>query len=542
MAAVPAWSTEIPGHIPHLDWGKVAPVGDTVPALLRWAADNVGDVDVYVADADRVTYREADRRSAELGRRLLAHGVGKGARVGMLLPNSSDFLNWWLAIVRIGAVAVPISTMSAPAELGRILRSSGICLLVAADRAVSIDLRARIDEALGNGGRSGVDVASPVAPSLRHVWFANDEAGPSVSSELLDAAEALVKPADEMTIIYTSGSTSEPKGVLHSQGTMMRCARKWCASMPYLPGDRLFSNSPLFWVGGLITSLLAMMHVGGTTVTSESRDTGALLDVIERERCTLLQVWPALAISLAQHPSFAGRDFSAMRDGSVLEMLPPESRPRNRNPFGFAMGMTETSGPHTLAMKEIDDDHRGAMGLLAPGMEHRLVDPDTGALLPDGEYGELHVRGDTLMLGYVGRERGETFDADGWFATGDICTIRDGHLFFQGRQGAMIKTAGANVAPAEVEAALVQAKGVGQAHVVGVSDPVRGELVGALLVPAGPEPIDVDVVLGTARALLSPYKVPRRVLVVNDIPLTGTNKLDRRTAAQWLKDGAPTSV
>ncbi|MET0376105.1 MAG: fatty acid--CoA ligase family protein [Rhizorhabdus sp.] len=277
------------------------------------------------------------------------------------------------------------------------------------------------------------------------------------------------------------------------------------------------------------------MQVGGALVSS-ARSGSALLDVIESERCTTLQLWPHMARQIADDPSFARRDWSAVRAGSVLEMIAPERRPRNPNPFGFAMGMTETSGPHSAAMLDIDDDHRGAMGLLAPGMEHRIVDPETGEILAQSQPGELHVRGDTLMIGYVGRERAETFDADGWFATGDICTIRDGHLFFHGRRDAMIKTAGANVAPAEVEAALLTLPDIAEAHVIGVPDPVRGQIVGALLVPREGATLVPDIVLAAARPLLSSYKVPRRLAIIAKAPTTATNKLDRRAALKILEE------
>jgi acyl-CoA synthetase (AMP-forming)/AMP-acid ligase II len=529
----------------HLDWGKTADIAPTVPALLAWNISRNPDRELLVIDDQRMTYADACRRSAEFARLLLGHGLGKGARVGLLMPNGTDLLASWFACLRIGAVAVPISTLSAPAELVRILRSSGVALLITTDRLHAIDFLARLAEALGLRDDDPA-IACPDAPLLRAIWLWRGEASwarridagaaTPVPSAIVAAAEAGVVPADEATIVYTSGSTSEPKGVVHSHGNFVRSAQRWCASMPFRADDRFFANSPMFWVGGLITSLLTCMQAGATLVTSISPDPGALLDIIEGERCSMIQVWPFMDRRLTEHPSFAGRSFPAMRAGTCTAMLPPERRPIGGNKFGWAMGMTETAGPHSSGMASIDEGHRGAMGLLAPGMEHRIVDPETGAILPEGERGELHVRGDTLMLGYVGRERSEVFDHDGWFATGDICSIRDMHLFFHGRRDAMIKTAGANVAPAEVEAALVQAEGVAEAHVLGLADETKGQIVGALIVPRAGEHPDPAAIVGTARALLSPYKVPRRLLVVETIPTTGTNKLDRRAATRLLEE------
>lgn len=531
-------------HDHHLDWAKTAPVPPLLGALIAWGAARHAARDLLVQDDERLTYADADTRSSELAARLLAHGIGRQSRVGILLPNGPEFVVTLFAVARIGAVAVPISTLSSPPELGRILRSCGCALLIATDRYLRTDFIERIGTALDLAA-AVPPLASVQAPNLRAVWLWRGTAGwahpvadrPAAPPALVAAADRLVTPADPACIIYTSGSTSDPKGVIHSHGTFMRSSRRWAASMPYLDGDRLFANSPMFWVGGLITSLLTLMQVGGALVGT-TRSGGALLDVIAGERCTTLQVWPHLARAIAEDPGFADRDFGAMRAGSVLAMIDPANHPANGNQFGFAMGMTETAGPHSCAMPVVDDAHRGAMGLLAPGMQHRIVDPATGAILPDGEPGVLHVRGDTLMLGYVGREPADTFDADGWFDTGDICSIRDAHLFFHGRQGAMIKTSGANVAPAEVELVLYAVDGVAEAHVIGIPDEERGQLVGALIVRKAGRTLDVTDIVAQAKRSLSSYKVPRRVVIVDAAPATGTNKLDRRAAARLL-EGAP---
>ncbi|WP_242126618.1 class I adenylate-forming enzyme family protein [Sphingobium sp. Sx8-8] len=523
----------------HLDWTKVAPVEPTIPALLAYGTAHHGDRDLLVRDDDRITYAQADARSASLAARLLRHGIGRGSRVAMLMPDGVDFLVTWLAVTRIGALAAPLSTLAAPPELAKLLRMGGAPLLIASDRVRNVNLIARIAEALALDG-TDKGVASERAPHLRHIWLWHGEAPwaepvrdrPQMPQPLVAAAEREVCPADPVTIVYTSGSTADPKGVLHSHGNFLRSSRRWAASMPFHAEDRLFADSPMFWVGGLITTLLAMMHVGGTLVGTAERGS-RLVDMIEQERCTIVHVWPFLGRQIAADPHLANRDFSAIHSGSVPELLafPP---PPDAAPFGYAMGMTESAGPHSSHILTSDPDHRGAMGLGAPGMEHRIVDPETGRVLAEGERGELHLRGDTLMLGYEGRERHEVFDRDGWFATGDICTIRDGHLFFHGRRSAMIKTSGANVAPAEVEQALLALDGVAEAHVLGLPDVERGEIVGALIVAEQDREIDIPALLGELRHQIASYKVPRKLKVVTAVPTTATNKLDRRAATALL--------
>lgn len=523
----------------HIDWTKTAPVPPVLPALLAHCAITYGEQEILVVDTARLTYGDANNRSADLSARLLAAGIGRGARVAMLLPNGPDFVVTWLAIVRIGAIAIPLSTLSTGAELTRLLRDAGASLLICTDRYFNVDFLARLEQAL-DLTHSGREIRSTAAPHLRAVWTWHGAASWALpvmealtlleSTLLVGAAESVVTPADPITIIYTSGSTAAPKGVIHSHGAFMRSSRRWAASMIYRCGDRHFSVSPMFWVGGLITSLLTMMQVGATLISSSKSD-GAVLETIERERCTSIQIWPHLARKIEEDPTFLRRDFTSVRGGNVLAMVPPACRPEIPTPFGWAMGMTETAGPHTFAMGKLDTDHIGAMGLLADGMEHRIVDTETGATVEDGARGELYVRGDSLMLGYVGRERGDTFDQHGWFRTGDLCTIRDGYIFFHGRRDASFKSAGANVAPAEVEAALRSIPGVADACVVGIPDDERGMVAGAIVVPKVAGTLTLDFILSEVKPLLSSYKVPRRLLIVDSVPATATNKPDLRAVA-----------
>lgn len=333
-------------ELAHLDWHKTPTLTSTLAALVTWGAANHGSRDLLVIDELRLSYAEADQRSAAFALQLLSFGVGRGTRVGVLLPNGSEFIVTWFALARIGAVAVPVSTLSSAPELARICRSAGFALLVTTDRQPGTNLLERLASTL-QLAEGDTAIASLEVPHLRNIWLWNGTArwaNPIVERQstlaegnLVAAAEALVTPADTIAVIYTSGSASEPKGVIHSHGNFLRSSRRWAASMPYIDGDRLFAASPMFWVGGLITSLLTMMQVGGALIGSAH--TGSeLLDVIERERCTALQVWPHLARRIADDPSFAGRDWSAMRVGSIGAMLTAAST--DAPPFGFAMGMT----------------------------------------------------------------------------------------------------------------------------------------------------------------------------------------------------------
>ncbi|MET0137855.1 MAG: fatty acid--CoA ligase family protein, partial [Sphingobium sp.] len=339
-----------------------------------------------------------------------------------------------------------------------------------------------------------------------------------------------------ISIIYTSGTTSLAKGVIHSHGSFLRSAQRWAAGMDYRSGDRIYNAAPFFWVGGLVTGLLITMEVGATLIGC-SYSGARLADFVVAERCTLLATSKLAAEALKAVPDLMQRDFSALRGGSLPDILPPHLRTRNQIYFGNALGMTETAGPHTLAIPDVDDAHIGSMGPLAPGMEHRLIDRETRQDVGDGERGELLVRGDTLMLGYVGRERADVLDMDGWFHTGDLCSYRDGHLFLHGRIDNLIKVSGANVAPAEVEAALTAIAPIQTAYATGFPDKQRGQIVGALVTLAAGATLDPEAVTRELRSILAPYKVPRVLVVTDALPTTATSKVDQRRAKTLIEEG-----
>jgi acyl-CoA synthetase (AMP-forming)/AMP-acid ligase II len=340
-------------------------------------------------------------------------------------------------------------------------------------------------------------------------------------------------------IVYSSGSTAAPKGAVHSHGAVVRHAFAMSRAYELRPEDRLYSPMPFFWVGGLVTSLLSPMHAGACVLTEEAFEPGRTLDLLERERATVVIGWPHFAKSMAEHPSFAARDLSSIRRGSLYELVSPALRPADPGLRSNSLGMTETCGPHTVGDGRVDlpESLRGTFGRAVPGVEHKIVDPESGRSLAPGETGEICVRGYSLMQGLYKLERADVFDPDGFYHTADGGYFdADGWLFFQGRLGDLIKTAGANVAPAEVEAALVRQPGVAEAYATGIPDRDRGELVAAAVVPAAGASLDATAMLARLRGELSSYKVPRRLLVCakSDLPFTDSGKIRRKDLAQLL--------
>ncbi|HEX5142977.1 MAG TPA: class I adenylate-forming enzyme family protein [Mycobacterium sp.] len=506
----------------------------TIPELLRTAVAEFGAQTYAVTPTDRLTYAEAERRSAVAARWLLHRGVGKGTRVGLFFPNSTEWLLWWLAVSRIGALAVPLSTMYRPAEIAKVVRLADIAVLIGPDRVLDFGVADRLEAALPElSGQNAGSLALTAAPYLRDIvltgtgersWasrFPGDQLAAGVAAEVLAAVEDEVSPADLALMVHTSGSTADPKGVLHTQGTLVRQTSTWPAAVRAVTGSSetpvILCAMPFFWIGGVLAATGAL-HEQVTLLVMPKLDAGAALDLVEQERATGVVGWPAFTQRLREHPSFATRDLTSapmLRDGplDIAMTDAPDGFPVHRT-------MTETAGG--FAYTDID-----------------IVDAD-GVSVPDGTVGELLIRGIGAMAGYNKRERADTFDADGWYHTGDRVYRRPGdpRLFYVGRTSELIKSAGANVSPLEVEAVLEQLSDVAQCVVLGVDHSSRGEEVCAVVVPAT-DAFDVDSVAAHARNQLSGYKVPTRwVTVTSDqIPTLPSGKFSRLALRKLIADG-----
>ncbi len=512
---------------------------DSVPAVLGLRRAEAAAPFLIGSDFS-LTFGEADARSAELAGRLLASGIGKGTRVGLLFPNGPDWAVTWLAITRIGALSVPLSTFAPGGELARTLRHTDVHAALIATRFGAEHLPSRLESALPGLTSSDTALELEGAPFLRWVYVQSEVSPPQWSRALPEGlpprvvtwAESEVSPADVLAIINTSGATAAPKSVVHTHGSLVRHAALLAQRRGLTGDDRIYSPMPFFWVGGLTMVLLASLASGAAAVVQERFEPGEALDLIERERVTQVSCWPNASRQLADHPTFARRDLQAVRGGTLVEALPPEHRPPNPDRAPMPLGMTETGGPHTGpddAYAVLPEPLRGTFGRSLPGMEHVVVDVESGVELSPGEKGELLLRGTFLMDGFYKRERHDTFTPDGWYATGDLGWFGpDGQLRFTGRRTAMIKTGGSNVSPAEVEMALVQIPSVREAFVFGIPAGDRGEDVAAVVVPESPGGIEPSGLTTVLRETLSNYKVPRHIRIVQEasLPKLPTGKVD----------------
>lgn len=508
----------------------------TVAGLLRRQARLRGDHPILVCDADRISYAEAEVRSAELARGLIALGAGKGTHVGLLYPNGPEFIVGMLAAARIGAVVVPISTFVTARELREQLVDGDVRILLTATSFRSHDYAQRLSEIV-----AGVDIGSRLlcaaAPQLRRVAITHEPvyrlAG-TVDPALLAALEDDVAECDPLAIVYTSGSTSTPKGAVHTHGGLLAHQRNLNGIRGLTADDRLFCNSPFFWIGGLAFGVLATLLAGSTLVCSNATDAGVTLDLLEAEKPTVTNGFAAAIAHLADHPSFPRRDLSSMRRGNLYPIMAPDARPVDPELRHNMLGMTEAGSVVLIGDDESDqpERRRGSFGKPAPGFETKVVDPGTGAAVPVGEVGELCLRGPYLMQRYYKRSREECFDADGWFHSGDLVRCdADGFVYFAGRRGAMIKTAGANVSAAEVEQTISRVTDGAPAYVIGLPDARRGQLVAAVVVqPDGAADFDEAALVALLKPELSAYKVPKRFVALrsSEVPLLSSGKVDMR--------------
>jgi acyl-CoA synthetase (AMP-forming)/AMP-acid ligase II len=522
----------------------------TVPELLRETIAEHPDALVIVHGDRRLTYADLERESADLAKGMLARGIGKGTRVGIWMPNGPDWLITWSAAARIGALVIPLNTFYRPRELSWVLRHCDAHCLFTFSKFLNHDHLAMLEEAIpALSSHANKSLVLPDHPYLREViawgspnreWcYAGPEALttagrnlPSVDDSILRSVEDSVAPADALVMIYSSGSTGDPKGAVHTHGAIVRHAHNLNQFRDILASDRVYSPMPFFWVGGLVFSLLSAMHAGACLLTEDSFEPGATLEFLERERATVVTGWPHYAKAMVEHPSFAGRDLSAIRAGNLYEVLPETLRPEDPELRSNALGMTETCGPHTIDKMDEDlpEALRSSFGHSVPGVEHKIVDPVTGKDLPPGEFGEICVRGYSLMQGLYKIERGDTFDADGFYHTQDGGYFdANGILFFQARLGDLIKTGGANVTPREVEATLEAIPSVREAYVVGLADAERGQLVHAAIVLQSGEPATGEELRARLKSELSAYKIPRAFHFYSHekLPFTDSGKIDK---------------
>ncbi|OBH59315.1 AMP-binding protein [Mycobacterium colombiense] len=503
----------------------------TIDQLVRLRAGHDGGTPMVIDPTSRITYGELDSTTRDLAAVFVEAGVGKGTRVGLIMPNSTRWVQVAIALTRIGAVLVPLSTLLTAAELAAQLRVAAVQFLVSVE-----EFRGHryLDEL--------ATVRRAELPALQDVWPV-DRLDNAVASrrarDIVDPMTATVTPADPLVIMFTSGSSGSPKGVIHSHGNALGAVRSGLAARCITAETRLYLPMPFFWVGGFGSGILSALLAGATLVTEEIPRPETTLKLLQGEHVTLFRGWPDQAETLARHAGEAGADLSALQAGSLQALLPPEQRAQP-GARATLFGMTEAFGPYCgyPADTDMPASAWGSCGKPFPGMEVRIVDTDSGAPVAAGVTGMIQIRGPHTLRGICGRTREDLFTADGFYPTGDLGHLDDdGFLFYHGRSDDMFKVSGATVYPSEVETALRAIEGVDNAFVTNVPG-AAGNRVGAAVVSRA---LSAEQLRSSARTLLSAFKVPTVWLLLDcedEVPRGGTGKVDIRRLREMLSDQA----
>jgi acyl-CoA synthetase (AMP-forming)/AMP-acid ligase II len=511
---------------------------ETLPALLDAAAERYPSNEAFVGPRGRATFAALRADSLAIARGLAARGVGRGTRVGLLMPNRTEWLAVAFGVWRCGGILVPLSTLARQRELAHFLRSADVSVLLSVRRFLRHDYEAMLDEIAPGAGRAPAPLLAPELPALRQLAWLDDEPseairvlaapGDALGGEWPGVLTARVAPADPATVTFTSGTTSDPKGAVHAHRALCRSALDVGTTLGIDASDRTWGYLPFFFNAGLVAVALATLARGATLVATEVFEPGEALDLLEAERCTVFFGWPHQAEALIQHPRFASAKLCLHKGVGAnvpwsARLYPPDHRAI------ATWGMTET-GPMFTAWPSTAALEVRASGHGAPfaGREVRICDAETGKPVAEGAAGEICVRGPTLFSHYDGLSPRDCFDAEGYFHTGDLGRIdARGGVHFLGRIKDVIKTAGANVAAAEVEATLLRHPAVGAAHVVPVPAGLRGEDVAAFVVAS--RPVEPAALVEHCRAELTSYKVPRQLWLrrEDELPLRSSGKVDK---------------
>lgn len=513
---------------------------NTIPSLLREQAA-LGEHPAIIDGALRISYTELYEQVRQVAKAYLQHGVRRGDRVAVWAPNRAEFILAMLGAQFIGAAVVPLNTRYTGREAVEILSRSGSCVLVLADgflgRSFSTLLRdaAAADEAPDLSGlRLVVNMDTTAAAECRG-WADFVADGSAVSDATLDAAAAAVSTEDIVDILYTSGTTGLPKGVTTAQRQTIGVARGWALGAELTSADRYAIVNPFFHGFGYKAGMTASLIAGATIYPVAVFDADALLELIQRERISVLPGVPTIFMTLMDHPRLAEYDLSSLRFAIAGATSAPDTLFHDMvNVLGFqrvaqAYGLTECV---VATMSRLGEDLDHAAQTTGPAIkdtEIRIVD-ETGADVAAGAEGEILLRGANVMLGYFEdpEATAAAIDPDGWFHSGDVGRLDEhGCLKITDRIKDMFIVGGFNVYPAEVESVLRHHPAVNESAVIGVDDARLGS-VGrayvALFHDAEPVPTPDDLI-AFCKERLANFKVPREVVIVDDFPRNAMGKI-----------------
>jgi fatty-acyl-CoA synthase len=519
----------------------VALLGETIGQNLDRTAARSPDHDALVSvhQGVRQTYAEFHAAVEEVARGLLALGIEPGERVGIWSPNNAEWVTLQYATAKVGAILVNVNPAYRTSELAYALGQSGVSTLVLAPRFRQADYLDMLEQVAGDlPALERRVVLGPDTPAGAMGWDELRSGAGRVPVERLRERQALLQFDDPINIQYTSGTTGFPKGATLSHHNILNNGFFIGEGCRYSEADRVAIPVPLYHCFGMVLGNLACTTHGAAMVyPAEAFEPEATLTAVQAERCTALYGVPTMFIAELEHPRFADFDLSSLRTGIMagspcpVEVMKAVQADMHMDEVTICYGMTETSPVSFQTGTDDPVDKRVAtVGKVHPHVEVKVIDPDSGRVVPRDTPGELCTRGYVVMLGYWEDPEATVaaIDQARWMHTGDLATLdADGYANIVGRIKDMVIRGGENVYPREVEEFLYQHPAVGDVQVVGVPDLKYGEELCAWVRPREGQEVSGEELREWCRGKIASFKIPRYWRFVDEFPMTVTGKVQK---------------
>ena len=503
----------------------------TIPEVVRGAVERFADREALVDGDRRWTFAQLADDVRRAAKAFVAAGLEHGDRVAIWAPNSAEWMIAALGAQYVGGVIVPLNTRFKGPEAAYVLHRSGARLLLTVDGFLGLDYVSEIRRAMPDGP----PIVLLAGASTRTTGWSEFLAdGERIDDALVDSRATDVHGEDLCDVIFTSGTTGHPKGVMSRHDQTCEVFRVWSEVVGLRSDDRYLIVNPFFHTFGYKAGFLACLLTGATAIPMAVFDVPSVLQTVATERITMLPGPPTLYLSILNHPDRDGFDLSSLRLAVTgAAAVPVEMIERMRRELTFrtiltAYGLTESTGVVTMCRAD-DDAHTIAhtSGRAIPGVEVRIVD-DSGSELASGEPGEIVCRGYNVMPGYFADPdaTAAAIDSDGWLHTGDVGVMdQRGYVTITDRKKDMFIVGGFNAYPAEIENALLAHPSIAQAAVVGVPDERMGEVGHAFVVLRPNTTLHEHELIEWCRTRMANFKVPRQVSVLENLPTNASGKV-----------------
>ncbi len=512
--------------------GDIPLKGETIGESLRQTVEKYPDSEalVVVQQDYRVTYKELWEQVEEVAKSLIAYGVKKGDRVGIWAPNRFEWVLVQFATPRVGAIMVNLNPAYKASALKYALEQSKIGLLIASHYFRKTDY---------------IEILNHVKPECKYPqrtvimerdWEKFIEAGKKVSDAELAEREASLQFDDPINIQYTSGTTGYPKGATLTHHNILNNGFFIGERLRYTNKDRVCIPVPFYHCFGMVLANMACItHGSCMVIPGETFDPDTTMATVQKEKCTSLYGVPTMFIAELEHPNFKNYDFSTLRTGIMagspcpIETMKQVQSKMNMTEVTVCYGMTETSPVSTQS--ECDDPLEkrvSTVGKVHPHLEVKIINPETGLIVPHGEQGELCTRGYSVMLGYwdMPEDTAKVLDKNGWMHTGDLAIMDDeGYVKISGRIKDIIIRGGENISPREIEEFLITHEAIADVQVIGVPDIKYGEEVMAWVILREGFDVTFDDLKAYCKGQIATFKIPKYWKYVTEFPMTVSGKV-----------------